>query len=118
MTLAAGSRLGPYEILAPIGAGGMGEIYKARDTRLDASSHKGAGPSVAKNEDVRQRFEREADDLSHPHLRALRRAADGVMWVPGGGTRNAWSRAPARADLRQVEVADADKAQRASCTGT
>ena len=35
MTLASGSRLGPYEIVAPIGAGGMGEVYKARDTRLD-----------------------------------------------------------------------------------
>ncbi len=38
MTLAAGSKLGPYEILAPLGAGGMGEVYRARDTRLERHS--------------------------------------------------------------------------------
>ena len=75
MTLAAGSRLGPYEILSPLGAGGMGEVYKARDTRLERtvaikvlSSHLSASP------EVRQRFEREAktiSQLSHPHICAL-----------------------------------------------
>ena len=40
MTLAAGLRLGPYEIVAPLGAGGMGEVYRARDTRLDRSDRK------------------------------------------------------------------------------
>src|ERR1700693_3005327 len=75
MALAAGARLGPYEILAPIGAGGMGEVYKARDTRLERtvaikvlSSHLSASP------EVRQRFEREAktiSQLSHPHICAL-----------------------------------------------
>jgi Tol biopolymer transport system component len=75
MTLAAGSRLGPYEILAPIGAGGMGEVYKAKDTRLERTvavkvlpSHMSASP------EVRQRFEREAktiSQLSHPHICAL-----------------------------------------------
>src|SRR5450755_2082966 len=75
MTLTAGARLGPYEILSPIGAGGMGEVYQARDTRLERTvaikvlpSHMSASP------EVRQRFEREAktiSQLSHPHICAL-----------------------------------------------
>ena len=75
MTLAAGTKLGPYEILSPLGAGGMGEVYKARDTRLERTvavkvlpSHMSASP------EVRQRFEREAktiSQLSHPHICAL-----------------------------------------------
>jgi predicted Ser/Thr protein kinase len=75
VTLAAGSRLGPYEILAPLGAGGMGEVYKARDTRLDRMVAVKVLPDhLSKNEDVRQRFEREAkaiSQLSHPHICAL-----------------------------------------------
>ena len=55
MSLASGSRLGPYEILAPLGAGGMGEVFKARDTRLDRI----VAVKVSK-EEFSQRFEREA----------------------------------------------------------
>jgi len=75
MTLSAGTRLGPYEILTPLGAGGMGEVYRARDTRLERTvaikvlpSHLSASP------ESRQRFEREAktiSQLSHPHICAL-----------------------------------------------
>ncbi|HZI66856.1 MAG TPA: serine/threonine-protein kinase, partial [Thermoanaerobaculia bacterium] len=75
MTLAAGARLGPYEIVSPLGAGGMGEVYLAKDSRLDRTvavkvlaSHLSASP------EVRQRFEREAktiSQLSHPHICAL-----------------------------------------------
>jgi Tol biopolymer transport system component/tRNA A-37 threonylcarbamoyl transferase component Bud32 len=66
MALSVGDRLGPYEILAPIGAGGMGEVYKARDTRLDRS----VAIKVAL-ENFFERFEREARTiaaLNHPHI--------------------------------------------------
>jgi Tol biopolymer transport system component len=75
MTLEPGVKLGPYEIVASVGAGGMGEVYRARDTRLDRSvavkvlpAHLSAAP------ELRQRFEREAraiSSLSHPHICAL-----------------------------------------------
>jgi len=75
MTLSTGTRLGPYEILAPIGAGGMGEVYRARDTRLERTvAVKVLSDQLSKTEEVRQRFEREAktiSQLSHPHICAL-----------------------------------------------
>src|SRR5256885_49252 len=75
MTLVPGSRLGPYEILAPIGAGGMGEVYKARDTRLDRVVAIKVLPShLAERPDLRERFEREAkaiSSLSHPNICTL-----------------------------------------------
>ncbi|HEV2064114.1 MAG TPA: protein kinase [Thermoanaerobaculia bacterium] len=75
MPLTAGSRLGPYEILTPIGAGGMGEVYKARDTRLERTvAIKVLPEHLSQNVDLRQRFEREAkaiSALSHPHICGL-----------------------------------------------
>ncbi|MCA1580874.1 MAG: protein kinase [Acidobacteria bacterium] len=75
MSLSSGFRLGPYEILSPLGAGGMGEVYKARDTRLDrAVAVKVLPQHLSSSPDVRQRFEREAktiSQLSHPHICAL-----------------------------------------------
>jgi serine/threonine protein kinase len=72
MTLAQGTRLGPYEILAPVGAGGMGEVYRARDTRLDRTVALKVLPShLSDNPEIRQRFDREArtiSSLSHPHI--------------------------------------------------
>ncbi|HEY3204697.1 MAG TPA: protein kinase [Thermoanaerobaculia bacterium] len=127
MTLSAGSRLGPYEILAPLGAGGMGEVYRARDTRLERTvavkvlpQHMSASP------EVRQRFEREAktiSQLSHPHICALYDVGrEGeteylVMELLEGETlseRLAKGPLPLEQTLRYgVEVADAlDKAHR------
>jgi len=75
MTLAAGSRLGPYEIGAPLGAGGMGEVYRARDTRLERSVAIKILPAQLSSDPVRkQRFEREAktiSSLNHPHICVL-----------------------------------------------
>src|SRR5450756_1003412 len=75
MSLPAGMRLGPYEILSPLGAGGMGEVYKARDTRLDRTvAIKVLPPHLSASAESRQRFEREAktiSQLSHPHICAL-----------------------------------------------
>ena len=75
MTLATGTRLGPYEILSPLGAGGMGEVYRARDTRLDRIvAIKVLPDHLSSNAELRQRFEREAravSSLNHPHICAL-----------------------------------------------
>ncbi|MGQ0735054.1 MAG: protein kinase domain-containing protein [Acidobacteriota bacterium] len=75
MTLAAGRRLGPYEIQAPLGAGGMGEVYRARDTRLGRTvAVKVLREPVGASADLRQRFEREAravSSLNHPRICTL-----------------------------------------------
>ena len=75
MTLTAGSRLGPYEILTLIGAGGMGEVYKARDTRLDRTVAIKVLPSrLSLSQGARLRFDREAkavSSLNHPHICTL-----------------------------------------------
>ncbi|HET9358614.1 MAG TPA: protein kinase [Vicinamibacterales bacterium] len=72
MRLTSGTRLGPYEVVAPIGAGGMGEVYRATDTRLDRSVAIKVLPSETTNDPhARERFEREAralSRLSHPHI--------------------------------------------------
>ena len=75
MTISNGSRLGPYEVLAPLGKGGMGEVYKAKDTRLERTvAIKVLPQHLSSSPEVRQRFEREAktiSQLSHPHICAL-----------------------------------------------
>jgi Tol biopolymer transport system component len=75
MALTAGSRLGPYEVDGPLGAGGMGEVYRARDTRLDRTVALKVLPShLSSDPTLRQRFEREAraiSQLSHPNICVL-----------------------------------------------
>ncbi|MBI3450418.1 MAG: serine/threonine-protein kinase, partial [Acidobacteria bacterium] len=73
--IAPGSRLGPYEIDSPLGAGGMGEVYRAKDTRLDRSvAIKVLPGNVSKNPEMKERFEREAravSSLNHPNICTL-----------------------------------------------
>jgi eukaryotic-like serine/threonine-protein kinase len=75
MPLTAGTRLGPYEILAPVGAGGMGEVYRARDTRLGRDvAVKILSTHLSFDPDLKRRFEREAravSSLTHPNICCL-----------------------------------------------
>ena len=70
MVLTSGTKLGPYEILSPLGAGGMGEVYRARDTRLDRTVAIKVLPThLSSNSEAKQRFDREAaaiSSLNHP----------------------------------------------------
>src|ERR1700732_587694 len=87
MALAPGTHLGPYEILAPLGAGGMGEVYRARDTRLDRTVAIKILPAHFSSDPIRrQRFEREAktiSSLNHPHICTLHDVGsqDGISFL-------------------------------------
>src|SRR5439155_16516417 len=75
MIFTAGSKLGPYEILSAIGAGGQGEVYKARDTRLNRTvAIKVLSSHFSDNAEMKARFEREAQTiagLNHPNICVL-----------------------------------------------
>ena len=124
MTVTPGTRFGPYEIVSRIGAGGMGEVYRARDTRLDRSVAVKILPAeLAGNAQFRMRFEREAkaiSQLSHPHICTLYDVGDNylVMELLEGETlAERLTRGPLSIDdvLRYgAEIADAlDRAHRA-----
>jgi serine/threonine protein kinase/Flp pilus assembly protein TadD len=90
MALAAGTRLGPYEIIAPIGAGGMGEVYSARDTKLKREvALKVLPDSFASDPERMARFQREAEllaSLNHPNIAAIYGLEDQALvmeLVPG-----------------------------------
>src|SRR6202049_5210429 len=72
MALTAGTKLGPYEIQSPLGAGGMGEVYRAMDTRLDrAVAIKVLASHLSSSPELKQRMEREAraiSSLNHPNI--------------------------------------------------
>ena len=118
MALSAGTRLGPYEILAPLGAGGMGEVYTARDTRLDRTvAVKVLPPDVAADPERRARFEREARAvaaLQHPNICTIHDvgvAAEGVPFLvmellPGETLQRRLARGPLD-DREFVEIAAA-----------
>jgi serine/threonine protein kinase len=127
MALESGTRLGPYEILSPLGAGGMGEVYRARDTRLDRTVALKVLPEpFAAQPELRQRFEREAravSSLNHPHICALFDVGrqDGIdflvmEYLEGETLASRLARGPLPTDevlRRGIEIADAlDKAHR------
>jgi serine/threonine protein kinase len=129
--LTAGARLGPYEIVAPLGAGGMGEVYKAHDTRLNrVVAIKILPASVAGDPQRRERFRREAraiSSLTHPHICTLHDIGehDGMEflvleYLPGETLAHRLLRGalPIEDVLRiAVELADAlDAAHRAGLT--
>jgi serine/threonine protein kinase len=75
MSISPGRKLGPYEVVAPLGAGGMGEVYRAHDARLGRDVAIKVLPAhLMDNPEVRARFEREArsvSSLNHPHICTL-----------------------------------------------
>jgi Tol biopolymer transport system component len=100
MALSAGTRLGAYEIVSPLGAGGMGEVYRARDTRLNRDvALKVLPPGVADDRDRMARFVREAQAasaLNHPHIVAVHDSGEAggtryiAMELVDGGILTAW----------------------------
>jgi eukaryotic-like serine/threonine-protein kinase len=87
--LTVGTKLGPYEIQSPLGAGGMGEVYRARDTRLDRDvAVKVLPANLSCDPNLRQRLEREAkavSKLSHPHICTLRPSGRSGLSRHGAG---------------------------------
>src|SRR5665647_1334090 len=83
MSLAVGAKLGPYEILASIGAGGMGEVYRARDTNLDREvAIKVLPAALAQDPERLARFKREAKmlaSLNHPHIAQIYGVEDSAL---------------------------------------
>ena len=110
-----GTKLGPYEIIAPLGAGGMGEVYRAKDTRLGREVAVKVLPQhLSSNPEIRARFEREAktvSSLNHPHICTLHDVGCSGdvsdLRVSSGGDKIAFFAHPTRWDDRgEVMVVD------------
>src|SRR5258707_489965 len=94
MPISAGSRLGPYEVLAPLGAGGMGEVYRAKDARLGRDVALKVLPTeVAKDADRRSRFEQEARAASALATRTSSPSTTSANPRAPFGSRWSWSKA-------------------------
>src|SRR5580700_6526050 len=109
MALTAGTRLGPYEILAPIGAGGMGEVYRAKDTKLQRDvAIKVLPAALAQDPERLARFEREAKvlaSLNHPNIAQIYGIEDRALvmeLVPGEPLRGPLSLETALNYARQI----------------
>jgi serine/threonine protein kinase/Tol biopolymer transport system component len=129
MALASGSKLGPYEILSPLGAGGMGEVYRARDTRLDRTiAIKVLNSQLVANAELRARFEREAriiSQLQHPHICVLHDVGiDGATeflvmeYLEGESLAERLKRGPLpQAELLRIAIQIADALEKAHRAG-
>ena len=129
MSLPSGTRLGPYEIVSPLGAGGMGEVYRARDTRLDRTvAVKILPAALAADPQLRERFEREAraiSQLTHPNIcrlydvgRSEVRSPEGLRHAPTDerpspdATDVAQGFSPAEVDFLVLEYLEGESLER------
>ena len=100
MSLSAGTRLGPYEVTAQIGVGGMGEVYRATDTKLKRQvAIKVLPESLAADPDRLARFQREAEvlaSLNHPHIAAIYGLEESRSVDRSGGSSDQIGRASCR----------------------
>src|ERR1035438_2367434 len=129
MALTTGTKLGPYEILSPLGAGGMGEVYRALDKRLGRNCGiKGLNSQLKANAELRARFEREArivSQLQHPHICVLHDVgSDGATeflvmeYLEGESLANRLKRGPLpQAELLKIAIQIADALEKAHRAG-
>src|SRR6516164_4810186 len=113
MLLASGTRLGPYEIVAPLGEGGMGTVYRAFDTKLNRTVAIKVLSDDLADAAARRRFQREAQmasSLNHPHIVTVHDAGEFegrqylVTEYVDGGTLKSWARADKRSWRQIVEL--------------